>query len=145
MAKTSSFEYLGDLQIVATHERSGKQIFTDAPVDNNGKGSAFSPTDLLATSLGLCMMTIMGMASQTHGFSMEGVHGDITKIMGTEPRRVVEIIVDLYFPDNGYTEKQKQIIRHTSISCPVAYSLHPDLKQTINITFKDESIARVDE
>ncbi len=136
MAKTSSFKYLGDLQIEVKHEKSGQIFMTDAPVDNNGKGSAFSPTDLLATSLGICMVTIMGMASQTHGFSMAGVRGEVTKIMASDPRRVDEIIVDLYFPNNGYTEKEKKIINQITKTCPVAYSLHPNLKQLVNVIFE---------
>lgn len=136
MAITSSFTYNGDLQLNVKHEKSGQTFITDAPVDNNGKGSAFSPTDLMATSLGLCMVTIMGIASQTHGFSMEGVRGDVTKIMSSNPRRISEVIVNLYFPDNGYTDKHKQIIRHISKTCPVALSLHPDLKQEVNIIFE---------
>ncbi len=138
MAITSSFKYIGDLQLEVKHEKSGQTFLTDAPVDNNGKGSAFSPTDLMATSLGLCMVTIMGIASQTHGFPMDGVHGEVTKIMESNPRRVSEIVVTLYFPDNGYTDKQKQIIRQITKTCPVAYSLHTDLKQVINIIFEDE-------
>ncbi len=136
MAITSSFKYLGDLQLEVQHEKSGQKFLTDAPVDNNGKGSAFSPTDLMATSLGLCMVTIMGIASQTHGFSMEGVTGNVTKIMASDPRRVSEIIVDLNFPNNGYTEKEKQIIRQITKTCPVAHSLHPDLKQVVNVIFE---------
>lgn len=136
MAITSSFTYTGDLQLNVKHEKSGQTFITDAPVDNNGKGSAFSPTDLMATSLGLCMVTIMGIASQTHGFSMEGVRGDVTKIMSSNPRRISEVIVNLYFPDNGYTDKHKQIIRQISKTCPVALSLHPDLKQEVNIIFE---------
>lgn len=136
MAKTSSFRYLGDLQLEVKHEKSGQTFITDAPVDNNGKGSAFSPTDLLATSLGVCMVTIMGMASQTHGFSLEGVRGEVTKIMASDPRRVNEIIVDLYFPDNGYTDKEKKIILQITKTCPVAFSLHPDLKQVVNVVFE---------
>lgn len=136
MAKTSSFKYLGNLQLEEKHEKSGQVFITDAPVDNNGKGSAFSPTDLLATSLGVCMVTIMGMASQTHGFSMEGVRGEVTKIMASDPRRVDEIIVDLHFPDNGYTEKEKKIINQITKTCPVAFSLHPELKQVVNVIFE---------
>ncbi len=136
MSHTSSFRYLGDLQIEVTHLKSGQSFITDAPVDNNGKGSAFSPTDLMATSLGLCMITIMGIASQVHGFSMEGVTGTVTKIMASNPRRISEIVVDLYLPDNSYTDKHKQIIKQISKTCPVALSLSPDLKQVVNITFE---------
>lgn len=93
MSVTSTLEYLGDLQLKATHVRSGQSFVTDAPVDNNGKGSAFSPTDLLASSLGLCMITIMGIAAQNSGFSIDGTKASVTKIMASDPRRVGEIIV----------------------------------------------------
>lgn len=135
MSKTASFKYLGDLRIEARHIRSGKIIVTDAPVDNNGKGEAFSPTDLMATSLGLCMTTIMGIAATTHGFSMEGVTGEITKIMSSNPRKVSEVIIDLYFPDNNYTDKHKAIIENITRTCPVALSLSTDLKQTVNVHY----------
>ncbi len=136
MAQTSSFKYIGDLQTEVTHFKSGQTFITDAPEDNNGKGSAFSPTDLMATSLGICMITIMAISAQVHGYSMEGVKGTVTKVMASNPRRVGEIIVDIYFPDNGYTEKHKQIIRNISKTCPVALSLSPDLKQDVNIFFE---------
>lgn len=136
MAITSHFRYLGDLRLEVTHDKSGQTFVTDAPVDNKGKGAAFSPTDLAATSLGLCMVTIMGIAAPVHGFSMEGVRGEITKIMASDPRRISKIVVDLFFPANGYTEKQKQIIRNISKTCPVALSLSPELEQEVNINFE---------
>jgi uncharacterized OsmC-like protein len=136
MVKTSSFKYIGDLRLEVKHDRSGQIFLTDAPIDNQGKGEAISPTDMLATSLGLCMVTIMGISAQTHGFSMEGVRGEITKIMTSNPRKIIEVIVDLYFPDNGYSEKDKKIIEHISRTCPVSLSLHPDLKQTVNIVYE---------
>jgi len=136
MAITSHFRYLGDLRLEVTHDKSGQTFVTDAPVDNKGKGAAFSPTDLAATSLGLCMVTIMGIAAPVHGFSMDGVRGEITKIMASDPRRISMVVVDLFFPANGYTEKQKQIIRNISKTCPVALSLSPDLEQEVNINFE---------
>lgn len=135
MDTTSTLEYLGDLQLKATHTRSGQSFITDAPVDNNGKGSAFSPTDLMATSLGLCMITIMGIAANNSGFSIEGTKANIQKIMSASPRRVGEVIVELNFPPHNYSEKEKQIIRQCAKICPVSQSLHPDLKQTIIFNF----------
>ncbi len=137
MVKTSSFKYIGDLRLEVKHDRSGQVFVTDAPIDNKGKGEAISPTDMMATSLGLCMVTIMGISAQTHGFSMEGVRGEVTKIMTSNPRKVSEVIIDLYFPDNGYNGKDKKIIEHISRTCPVALSLHPDLKQTVNIVYEN--------
>lgn len=135
MSVTSTLEYLGDLQLKATHVRSGQSFVTDAPVDNNGKGSAFSPTDLLASSLGLCMITIMGIAAQNSGFSIDGTKASVTKIMASDPRRVGEIIVELDFPPNNYTEREKQIIRQCAKICPVSQSLSADLKQTVIFNF----------
>lgn len=128
-------EYTGELRTKALHVRSGMELITDAPVDNKGRGEAFSPTDLLASSLGSCMITIAGMAAQEHGFSIDGTTIDITKIMASNPRRVAEVIVELHFPKNNFTEKQKKIIQVACLNCPVAKSLHPDLKQTIVFNF----------
>lgn len=127
--------YLGDLRTQAEHLQSGTKIITDAPTDNNGKGEAFSPTDLLATSLGSCMLTIMGISSRVHGFDIDGTEVNITKVMGTAPRRVVEIVVELNFP-HDYEAKHKRIIEAAAKECPVANSLHSDLKQTIIFNYK---------
>ncbi|MCB9024418.1 MAG: OsmC family protein [Lentimicrobiaceae bacterium] len=135
MAFTSELEYTGNLQLRATHLKSGQTIVTDAPVDNNGKGSAFSPTDLLASSLGLCMITIMGIAAQNSGFSIDGTKARVTKIMASDPRRVGEVMIELDFPKNDYSDREKQIIRQCAKLCPVSQSLHPDLKQTVVFNF----------
>ena len=132
---TIQTQYIGSLRTKATHVKSGNVLVTDAPVDNKGRGEAFSPTDLLATSLGSCMITIAGMAAQEHGFSIDGTTIDITKIMASNPRRVAEVIVELHFPKNNFTEKHKEIIRVACLNCPVAKSLHPDLKQTVVFNF----------
>lgn len=130
MAKTVHTRYLGELRTEAQHLQSGNKIITDAPTDNQGKGEYFSPTDMLATALASCMLTIMGIASRTHGFDIDGTKVDITKVMGAGPRRVVEVIVEFTFP-NDYEPKVKKIIEAAAKECPVANSLHPDLKQTI--------------
>jgi putative redox protein len=127
--------YQGDLRTEATHVRSGTKLITDAPVDNQGKGEYFSPTDLVAASLGSCMITIMGIATRTHGFSIDGATWKTTKLMADNPRRIGEIIVELTFPPNNYTEQQKRVIEHISKNCPVALSLHPDLKQTVTLIY----------
>lgn len=132
---TSTIEYLGNLRTRATHTRSGEQIITDAPVDNQGKGEAFSPTDMLATALGTCAVTIIGMAANVHGFDIDGTKINITKIMAASPRRVSEVVVEFYFPKNDYTEKQKTIIRQSALTCPVFQSLHPDLKKNLEFHF----------
>lgn len=133
---TSTIVYTGNLRTEATHIRSGNTLLTDAPVDNNGRGEYFSPTDLVATALGSCMVTIMGISAQNQGFDVTGTTLTITKVMADNPRRIAEVIVDLTFPPNNYTDQQKRVLEHISRTCPVALSLHPDLKQTINIHYK---------
>ncbi|PST84197.1 osmotically inducible protein OsmC [Pedobacter yulinensis] len=132
---TSKITYNGGLRTTSVHLKSGSEILTDAPVDNKGKGEAFSPTDLLATSLGNCMLTIAGIAAAEHGFSIDGTTAEVTKVMGEQPRRVVEIIVDFQFPDQQYSDKQKAIIEHSARTCPVAHSLHPDIVKTIRFNY----------
>ncbi len=129
--KTSKITYLGNLRTEAIHLASGNKIMTDAPVDNNGKGEAFSPTDLLATSLGLCMLTVMGIMAERNGIKMEGMTIDITKKMEANPRRVGEIVVEFTMPKNNYTDKEKALLENTAHTCPVAKSLSAELKQTI--------------
>ncbi len=118
-----------------THCQSGTVVLTDAPVDNKGKGEVFSPTDLMATSLGSCMLTIMGIAAQEHGFSIDGSTATVTKIMASDPRRIAEIKIDITFPE-VYSEKHKKILTIISKTCPVALSLHPDLKQDVSLHFR---------
>lgn len=132
---TSKITYVEDLRTTAVHLKSGKEIITDAPIDNQGKGEAFSPTDLLATSLGSCMLTIIGIAAKNHGFNINGTTTKITKVMAENPRRVSEIHVDLQFPGNDYSEKEKAIIERSAKTCPVAHSLHPDIKQEITFSY----------
>lgn len=132
---TSSLKYLGNLRTELTHLQSGKVVITDAPTDNNGKGEAFSPTDLMSTSLCACMITIMGVAAQTHGFSIDGATAEITKIMSANPRKVSEIQIEIVFPKNNYSDKEKRIIEHIANTCPVALSLHPDVKQNVKLLF----------
>lgn len=131
---TISTIYNGNLRTEATHLDSGAKIITDAPKDNQGKGEGFSPTDLLVTALSGCMLTIIGIAARTHGFSIDGTTTEVTKIMAAEPRRIGEIKIVINFPaDITYSEKEQRIIKSAAHSCPVAKSLHPDLIQ--NITF----------
>lgn len=135
MQETTQTIYLGELRTRAKHVRSGQEIITDAPPDNKGKGEAFSPTDLLATSLGSCMITIMGIAAREHGFDMDGTTARIWKIMESNPRRVGEVKIELTFPPNNYSDKEKKIIERSAFTCPVYLSLHPDLKKTITFNF----------
>ena len=135
--ETSRVVYTGDLRTEATHVKSGQTFVTDAPVDNKGKGEAFSPTDLLATSLGACAITTVGIAALTHGFEIVGTTVKITKIMASDPRRVSEVIVEFDFPAFNYSDKEKAIIRHTINTCPVSQSLNPSLTQTFILNFSD--------
>jgi len=123
--------YEGNLRTIAKHVASRTEIVTDAPLDNHGKGEAFSPTDLLSASLGSCMLTLMGIAGQTHGIKLEGTAIKITKIMASDPRKVSEIQIDFSFPDLTFNDHQKLILERAARTCPVALSLHPDIKQTI--------------
>jgi putative redox protein len=129
--KISTIEYLGGLRTQSVHHRSGDKVITDAPPDNNGKGEAFSPTDLLANSLGCCMITIMGMVADRHAIDLTGTKIDITKIMVANPRRVAEIVVEFQMPKLDLAVKDRQLLENAAHTCPVALSLHPDLKQTV--------------
>ena len=132
---TSEIIYLGNLRTQSKHIASSDIIITDAPTDNHGKGEAFSPTDLMSNALGCCMITIIGIAANTHLFNIDGTKVKITKIMQSNPRKVAEIKVDFEFPANNYSEKQKAIIENAAKTCPVALSLHPDLVQTISFKY----------
>lgn len=135
MQETANTIYLGELRTQATHKLSGLSIITDAPPDNKGKGEAFSPTDLLATSLASCMITIMGISAREHGFNIDGTTAKIWKIMASDPRRVGEVKIDLTFPKNNFSDKEKKFIEKAAFTCPVFLSLHPDLKKTISLNF----------
>lgn len=132
---TSSIIYTGELRTVATHLQSGVEIITDAPTDNQGKGEAFSPTDLLATSLGCCMLTIMGINARTNGMDIDGTKVEITKIMASNPRRVTEIGVVITLPNKAYSEKEIKMLEIAALNCPVAKSLHPDIKQDVRFVW----------
>lgn len=127
--------YIGQLRTQAKHLQSGNEIITDAPLDNKGKGEAFSPTDLLAASLGSCMMTIMGISANEHGFNIDGTKARITKIMASNPRRVQEVKIEFDFPKNNYSDKEKKFIEYAAKTCPSSLSLHPDLIQSISFNY----------
>lgn len=128
---TSKILYLGDLRTQATHLASSEEIITDAPVDNNGKGEAFSPTDLAATSLGSCAMTIMGIVARRDEIDFSGSEIEITKIMSSEPPRKIariEVNFKMKTPVELSEEVKAKYIR-TAHTCPVALSLHPEIEQ----------------
>lgn len=133
---TSKVKYLGELRTEAIHLQSGSVINTDAPKDNHGKGEAFSPTDLVATALASCMISVMGIVALKEGITPTvGTIATVTKIMYAEPRRIGEIHITLTFPKNNYSEKEKKMYEHAAFTCPVAKSLHPDLKQLITFVW----------
>ncbi|MDR0864733.1 MAG: OsmC family protein [Candidatus Symbiothrix sp.] len=131
--------YLGNLRTEAVHLQSGAKIITDAPTDNHGKGEAFSPTDLFAASYASCALTIIGIATQTHNFNIDGTVVETTKVMGENPRRIVELIVNFTFPHNNYSEKERRVIEGAVKGCPVANSLPAELKITRTVNFKTVS------
>jgi len=133
--ETARTIYKGELRTEAMHMRSGTVITTDAPPDNKGKGEFFSPTDLVATALGSCIFTIMGIAAREHGFIIDGATCSITKIMADNPRRIGEIKIDFDFPGREYTEKQKKILEYCVKTCPVALSLNEKLIQNVTLNF----------
>jgi putative redox protein len=133
---TSKIIYQGNLRTQATHLYSGALIETDAPLDNNGLAQRFSPTDLVATALGNCMLTIMGIAANTHDINIDGTTIDVEKIMASEPRRIGEIVISFYFPaGKTYTDKEQKILERAALNCPVHKSLHPDLVQTVQFNW----------
>lgn len=132
---TSTITYVGDLRTVCIHLQSGTQILTDAPTDNHGKGEAFSPTDLVATALGSCMVSIMAIKSKDLNVDLKDSTLEVTKIMQAEPRRIAKIIVVLNMtivPD----EKTKIILERAAMTCPVFLSLHPDIEKEITFNWK---------
>ena len=134
MIMTSTVLYNGELRTTCTHLKSGSSFETDAPVDNNGKGERFSPTDLLATSLGTCMITVMGIKARTMGFDLGGVKIEVLKIMKSDPRRVGGIELKFHIPENlrSVEEKPKNILKNTGENCPVMKSIHPDIEVKVD-------------
>lgn len=132
---TSTVNYHGELRTTCTHVRSDSSIITDAPVDNHGKGEAFSPTDLLATSLATCMLTTMGIRAMKENIPFPTASAEVTKIMGANPRRVTGVTVTVNLQGLGFTDEQRKIMEETAINCPVAKSLHPEIRQDVNFVY----------
>lgn len=133
MNPTATVRYDGELRTTATHILSQKQIVTDAPLDNHGKGEAFSPTDLLATSLLTCMLTVMGRLAQKKEIRTGTVSGKVEKIMVSNPRRISALLIELQFSEHQLSEVEKTLLEDAAINCPVAKSIHPDI--AVNIKF----------
>ena len=132
---TSKVIYEGQLRTRMTHLYSGTEVITDAPLDNHGLAQAFSPTDIVATGLASCMLTVMGIKARDMGVDLTGTSAEVTKVMAAEPRRISEVHVTLTFPKNNYTDKDKTILENTAKTCPVAHSRHPDIKQVLQFVW----------
>ena len=132
---TSKVTYQGDLRTTAVHLQSKNEIITDAPIDNQGKGEAFSPTDLLATSLASCMLTIIGIKARDMDIDIAGTTAEVTKIMSADPRRVSEVHIAITF-NQELDDKTQKIFYNTALTCPVAKSIHPDIIQKLIINSK---------
>jgi uncharacterized OsmC-like protein len=132
---TSIVRYLGELRTSSMHMQSGTEIITDAPLDNHGKGEAFSPTDMVANSLATCMITIMAIKARDMEIELKGMTAEVTKVMAAEPRRISEIHVHFEM-NQAADEKTKTILERAAMTCPVFYSLHPDIKKEINFNWK---------
>ncbi len=129
---TSTVQYEGELRTLCTHTYSGAHIETDAPLDNEGLAQRFSPTDLVATALASCMLTIMGIKARSMDVSITGTKCVVYKKMADKPRRIDQIKVEIQFPEQNYDDKTRTILENSAHSCPVAKSLHPDLTQDIH-------------
>ncbi len=126
--------YAGNLRNEATHY-SGNTIITDAPVDNHGKGEAFSPTDLLAVSAALCMITVMGIEANKLNIPYEGITAEVEKIMNIAPRKVSRIVVDIYMPSTLENSEHRAHLENIGLNCPVLLSLHPELKKDVTFHY----------
>lgn len=133
---TSKITYLSDLRCSSVHLQSGSEIVTDAPTDNHGKGEAFSPTDLCATSLAQCVLTTIAILGKPKGIVIDGSTCEVEKIMISNPRRIGEIVCKFQFKGN-FTDDEKEFIQQTAHNCPVAKSLHPDIHQNLLFEFED--------
>lgn len=131
---TSKVTYLGELRTSSVHLQSGSEIITDAPVDNQGKGEAFSPTDMVANSLATCMLTIMGIKARDMGVSLEGSVAEVTKVMQSSPRKIAKIEI-VFNMKSEADDKSREILQRVAHTCPVALSLHPDIVQDVTFNW----------
>lgn len=131
---TSKVTYLGDLRTSSVHVQSGTEVLSDAPLDNNGKGEAFSPTDSVANALATCMFTIMGIKARDMGVNLVGATASVTKHMQSDPRKIskIEVLFDLPAQD----ERTKTILERAAMTCPVFLSLHPDIEKAVTFGWR---------
>mgnify|MGYP006224153689 FL=1 len=135
MSHSIENKYVGELRTESTHLKSSNVIITDAPTDNNGKGNAFSPTDLVASALCSCMTTVMGICANKNQFDLPNSTAHITKIMSSHPRRISKIIVEINFESNNLSEQNIEKLIAVAKGCPVAQSLSSDLVQEVRFNF----------
>jgi len=131
---TSKVTYNGELRTTCLHLRSGDSFITDAPVDNNGLAQAFSPTDTVATGLASCILTMIGIKANSLEIDLSNTTADVTKNMASEPRRISKIEMELNLPA-AISDKHRKILVHTANTCPVHYSLHPDIEKVITFNW----------
>src|SRR5690606_40745422 len=131
---TSKVTYLGELRTQCEHLGSGSKIITDAPLDNQGRAEAFSPTDTVATALASCMFTIMGIKARDMSLDLKDSYAEVTKTMASTPRRISKIGIHFYLP-SGLEEKKKTILENAAKTCPVMYSIHPDIEKEIKFIY----------
>lgn len=136
---TSKVTYLGDLRCESEHLQSGTRVFTDAPTDNHGKGEVFSPTDLCATSLAQCMLTTIAILGKDKGINIEGSYAELQKIMNPKPRKIAEIVCDLYF-HGSFSDEEKAFIENTAMNCPVALTLSAEVKKSVTFNYPDQPL-----
>ena len=132
---TATVTYDSNLRTTCLHLQSGSSIETDAPSDNKGQGARFSPTDLIATGLGACLITTMGIKAETMDIKLDGAKVDVTKVMLSEPRRIGKIVIAVTMPVLNLDEKTKEILERVGRTCPVERSLHPDMELDISFTW----------
>ena len=133
---TSKVKYQGQLRTSAVHLQSNSTVITDAPVDNHGKGEAFSPTDLVATALASCLMTIMGIKAESMHIDLTGTNAIVKKHMSTTPRRINQVDVEVTM-NQDFDDRTKKILEHAALTCPVAQSLHPEINQNITFVYSE--------
>ncbi len=131
---TSKVTYLGELRTSSIHIQSGTEILSDAPLDNNGRGEAFSPTDTVANALATCMFTIMGIKARDMGIDLSAATAEVTKVMAADPRRIAKISV-AFTINTPLDDKAKTILQRAALTCPVHYSLHPDIEKDITFNW----------
>lgn len=128
--------YNGNLRTSSKHLKSGQIIISDAPIDNKGKGEAFSPTDLVANSLATCMLTTMGIRANEANINIDNSKAGVTKIMASNPRRIAEICIQVLITNIKLDSQQKELLENAAKNCPVAKSLHPEIKQVVSFEYK---------